>query len=89
MATADVIGMLRGAPHPELALAFIEYVLSLEGGQKLWGFKVGAPGGPTRYALHRPPIRKEMYVDEFYDYRSNPELNAYRDVGDFIYHEAW
>lgn len=86
--TTDVIGMLRGAPHPELALAFIEYVLSIEG-QKLWSFKVGTPGGPVRHALKRPPIRKELYGDEFYAYRSNPEINAYRDVGDFVYHPEW
>lgn len=88
VATADVIAMLRGAPNPELALAFIEYTLSLEG-QKLWSFKVGVPDGPVRYALHCPPIRKELYADEYYEYRSNPDLNAYRDVADFVYHPEW
>lgn len=88
VATPDVIAMLRGAPNPELALAFIEYILSLEG-QKLWSFRVGTPGGPIRYTLHCPPIRKELYADEYYDYRSNPELNPYRDVGDFVYHAQW
>ncbi len=48
----DPIGLLRGAPHRELALAFMEYVMSVEG-QKLWDFKVGAPGGPQKYALRR------------------------------------
>lgn len=86
--TADVVAMLRGAPNPQLALAFIEYTLSVEG-QKLWGFKVGTPGGPIRQALRRLPIRKDLYADEFYSYRSNPDLNAYRDVGDFVYHAEW
>ena len=57
----DPIGMLRGAPHPALAKAFIEYVMSLEG-QKLWCFKVGAPGGPQKYALRRSPVRRELYA---------------------------
>ncbi len=86
--TADVVATLRGAPNPKVALAFIEYALSLEG-QKLWGFKVGTPGGPIHNALRRSPIRKELYVDEFYGYRSNPELNVYRDVGNFVYHPEW
>lgn len=86
--TADVVAMLRGAPNPELAQAFIEYTLSLEG-QKLWGFKIETPGGPIRHALRRSPIRKDLYVDEFYEYRSNPDLNAYSDVGDFVYHAEW
>lgn len=86
--TPDVVAMLRGAPNPELGLAFIEYILSLEG-QKLWGFRVGTPGGPVRYALNCPPIRKELYADKYLAYRANPELNPYRDVGDFVYHRQW
>lgn len=86
--TADVVAMLRGAPNPQLALAFIEYTLSVEG-QKLWAFKIGTPGGPIRHALRRLPIRKDLYTNEFYDYRSNPDLNAYKDVGDFVYHAEW
>lgn len=88
VATPDVAAMLRGAPNPEVALAFMEYILSLEG-QKLWGFRVGELNGPQRYALHCPPIRKEMYQEEYQGSRSNPGLNAYRDVGDFVYHAQW
>lgn len=86
--TADTIAMFKGAPNPELALAFIEYTLSEEG-QKLWAFKVGTPGGPIRYALRRPPVRKDLYLNKYYDYRSNPELNAYRDIGSFQYRSQW
>ena len=56
---ADPIGLLRGAPSPELAHRFIEFVLSPEG-QKIWNYRVGAPGGPTRHALRRPPIRRDF-----------------------------
>ncbi len=85
---ADPIGMLRGAPHPELARAFIEFVLSPDG-QKLWNFKVGTPGGPTRYALRRLPIRRELYSPEFAPFRSDPEVDPYVQANAFVYHEKW
>ena len=85
---ADPIGMLRGAPHPDLARAFIEFVLSPDG-QKLWNFKVGAPGGPGKYALRRLPIRREMYSPEFAQFRSDPEVDPYAQANAFIYHDKW
>lgn len=84
----DPISLFKGAAHPELALDFIDYCLSLDG-QKLWDFKVGAPGGPVRYALSRPPIRKELYEPQYLQYRQNPNINLYRDASDFIYHPKW
>ena len=84
----DPIAMFKGAPHPELALDFIEFVLSLDG-QKLWDFKVGAPGGPKLYAISRPPIRKELHEPEYLQYRQNPNLNLYRDAAGFTYHPEW
>lgn len=84
----DPIGLLRGAPNPELAREFIAFVLSLEG-QKLWNFKVGAPDGPTRYALRRLPIRKELYGPEYAAYRSDPDTFPYEEAKSFTYHEAW
>ena len=84
----DPIGMLRGAPHPELAKEFITFVLSAEG-QKLWNFKVGAPGGPVRYALRRLPIRKELYEPQYAQYRSDPAVFPYEEAKSFTYHDAW
>jgi ABC-type Fe3+ transport system substrate-binding protein len=84
----DPVGMLRGAPHPELAREFIAFVLSIEG-QKLWDFKVGAPGGPVRYALRRLPIRKQLYAPEFAAFRSDPDEQPYEEAKTFTYHEAW
>ena len=49
----DPIALFRGAPNPEAAKMFIEFVLSLEG-QKLWDFKVGAPGGPSKICPQAP-----------------------------------
>ena len=86
--SVDPIGLFRGAPNAEAARMFIEFVLSLEG-QKLWNFKVGAPGGPVKYALRRQPIRKELYAAEFAPYRSDPGVNPYEEAGSFVYHPAW
>ncbi len=51
----DGIGVLKGAPHPELAELFVQFVLS-ETGQKLWILRPRTPGGPRLYALHRLPV---------------------------------
>jgi hypothetical protein len=51
----DAIAMLKGAPHPELARAFIEFVLS-EKGQRLWILRKGAEGGPSKFSLYRMSV---------------------------------
>jgi ABC-type Fe3+ transport system substrate-binding protein len=84
----DPVAMLRGAPHPETALAFIEFVLSPEG-QKIWNFKVGTPGGPEKFALRRLPVRKDFYVPANDPYRSDPGIDPYIEAQHFTYHEAW
>jgi iron(III) transport system substrate-binding protein len=85
---ADSIALLRGAPHPQVAKAFIDFVLKLEG-QKLWDFRVGTPGGPERYGLRRLPIRREFYREPLRAYMADPEADPYRDAQAFEYHEAW
>jgi len=57
---SDPIGMLKGAPHPDLAAHFIEFVIS-EAGQKLWVFKAGTPGGPEHYVLGRLSVLPNLY----------------------------
>ncbi len=84
----DPIGMLRGAPDPELAREFIDFVLSLEG-QKLWNFRPGTPGGPVRFALRRPPVRPELYAPEFRQFRSDPDMMPYKDAQHSEYHPEW
>jgi len=61
--SADPVAVLKGAPHPELANRFLEYVLS-ETGQKLWYLKVGAEGGPERHALNRLPVVRSVYAPD-------------------------
>jgi len=85
---ADTIGLLRGAPHRDLAVAFIEFVLS-EQGQKLWSFRKGAPGGPQTYALHRLPILPALYAPAYDDYRADRDTHPYAPTHPFVYHDAW
>ncbi len=89
VSSVDPIGLLRGARHKEAATAFMEYVLSMEG-QKLWNFKVGAAGGPARYALRRMPVRRDFYAhEEWVGLRSDPDAGPYGQEDQLIYREAW
>jgi ABC-type glycerol-3-phosphate transport system substrate-binding protein len=85
---ADPIALLRGAPHRELGIAFIEFVLSDEG-QKLWSFRRGVPGGPERYALRRLPIVPRLYDHAFDADRADPDERPYEEAREFVYHRAW
>ena len=61
----DPVGMLRGAPNPELGRNFIEFVLS-EDGQALWQYPIAKMGpGPRLFELRRLPIRRSMYDNHF------------------------
>ncbi len=86
--SADPIGILRGAPNREVADLFLEFVLS-EPGQRLWGYRVGAEGGPVEYALRRTPMLRYLYDGESRLSLSEPEVNPYREVGDFAYRPEW
>ena len=59
----DPVALLRGAPHPEHARRFVEFVLSAEG-QRLWQFVPGTEGGPRRHALRRLPVRRDLLARE-------------------------
>jgi ABC-type Fe3+ transport system substrate-binding protein len=86
--SADPIGMMRGAPNPELAHRFVEFLLSLEG-QKVWNFRPGAPGGPRRFALRRPPIRKDFYTAENRAHMADPDVNLFELAEGFSYRNDW
>jgi len=89
VSSADPIGLLRGAPHREAAELFIEFALSMEG-QKLWNFKVGAEGGPTRFALRRLPIRRDFYAHEdWLPLRSDPDTLPYAEQEPLVYNATW
>jgi ABC-type Fe3+ transport system substrate-binding protein len=87
--SVDPIAMFRGAPEPELATAFMEFVLS-ERGQKIWAFRSGTPGGPTKAgALRRLPIRRDFYRPELIQNMSDGLEMPYEKVGAFNYHPEW
>ncbi|MCX7916219.1 MAG: iron ABC transporter substrate-binding protein, partial [Verrucomicrobiae bacterium] len=60
--SADPISLLRGAPNRQVAVRFIEFVLSREG-QRLWMAEPGTPGGPLKYRLCRTPIRLDLHAE--------------------------
>ena len=61
--SGDPASVLRGAPHKELAIRFMRFLLG-DAGQKLWNYRPGESGGPIKYALCRLPIRRSFYPPE-------------------------
>ena len=86
--SADPIQLLRGAENQRAAREFLDFVLSREG-QKLWDYRAGEPGGPEKYSLRRPPIRRDLYQPEFQKHFSDPDYNPYAAGADFVYQGAW
>ena len=82
----DPIGLLRGAQNTQVAIEFIEYVMT--DGQKLWGWRPGTPGGPKQHALRRLPILPELYGEQFRQFRSDPDVFPYEAAKAFTYVEA-
>jgi ABC-type Fe3+ transport system substrate-binding protein len=56
----DAVAVLKGAPHAQLARAFVEFTLS-EAGQRLILLRPGLPGGPRRYPLCRLSVLPHLY----------------------------
>lgn len=85
--TPDPIAILYGTTGQRLETAqhFIEFLLSQEG-QRLWILEVGAPGGPSRRALRRPPIRRDIFADQ-----SNwtDPVNPFEEAGGFNQRQEW
>ena len=84
----DSIALFRGAPQPEVAHAFLEFVLSPEG-QALWNYRPGTPGGPRRMSLRRLPIRKDMYAPGRLEYFADPDARPYETARAFDYDPSW
>jgi len=89
VASVDPIALMRGAPHRDVAVAFIEFTLSMEG-QKLWNLRAGAPGGPEYFALRRLPVRKDFYeIPGIAALRSDPDELPYAPQERLIYRPQW
>jgi iron(III) transport system substrate-binding protein len=100
--SCDPISLLRGAPHRDTAVRFIEYLLS-EDGQRLWTYRPSTPGGPERFALRRLPVRRDFYpspdpaIQAAYELHSrfaaddlgDPSVDPYQVARRFTYHPRW
>ena len=81
--SVDPVAVLRGAPDPEIAQAFVEFLLTKQG-QVLWNAKPGTPNGPSYRALRRMPLRKDVYTADHMQYFTDPS-NPYQQTGGFVY----
>jgi ABC-type Fe3+ transport system substrate-binding protein len=86
--SADPIALLRGAPHRAEAVAFMRFVLSVDG-QRLWNYRVGEPGGPQRYALRRWSVRRDLFTPEHLALSSDPGENPFELARSFHFNSAW
>jgi iron(III) transport system substrate-binding protein len=88
VSSVDPIALLRGAPNRTVAVAFIEFVMSMDG-QKLWNFRPGTLGGPEHFALRRLPVRRDFYEQGFEEYLTDPEARPYEEVDQLVYRASW
>lgn len=84
----DPIAMFRGAPNPELAKSFIEFIVSLDG-QKILYFNVGTDGGPQKSTMRRMPILKTIYDKKYDNLRCDASINPYKSSESFTSHDEW
>lgn len=82
--SGDPIAVMRGAQNPEVAQAFIEFVMS-EPGQVLWNAKPGTKMGPISKALRRMPVRRDMYTPEHRAIFTDGDHLPYEETGAFVY----
>ncbi len=85
--SCDPIAVLKGAPNMKLAQEFVKFCLTREA-QRLWFQKPGTEGGPADRALHRTPIRRDMYDSDTLALTTMPGINPYEDEGNFTYDRA-
>jgi len=78
----DAISILKGAPHPDLAKAFLEFVMSPEG-QKLWTLRKGQPDGPKEFELNRLSVMPGLYKE--IANRSVIRVNPFAWKASFVY----
>jgi len=85
--SVDPVAVMRGAPHPEIAHGFVEFLLT-ERGQMIWNARPGTPPGPKSRALRRMPVRRDMYTPDRLEHFADPEALPYERSGGFAYDSA-
>lgn len=100
--SCDPASLLRGAPNKEIAIRYLQFVLS-ENGQRIWNYRPGSEGGPLKFALRRLPIRRSFYPstekklqaafdkhkDQCTDDLGDPAVNPYELARKFTYYRRW
>lgn len=81
----DGIAILSGAPHPDLASRFLEFVLSRPG-QLLWMLPRGAPGGARDADINRMSVMPDLYGE--LAGVTPVRVNPFRQRHDLIYDPA-
>ncbi len=84
----DPIGLMKGAPRRDLAIACIRFALSEEW-QRVLCQRLDTPGGPARYALRNLPVRRSLYGDAHRALRSDPDADPYALASRFQYRKEW
>lgn len=69
--SVEGIGILNDSVNFEYAKLFVDFILSNEG-QQLWMYKVGTPGGPKQYDLHKLSFRPKLYMSRDAQFSTNP-----------------
>ncbi len=78
----DGIAILKGAPHAEVAKAFVNFVLS-EKGQRLWMTPKGSPGGSVKYGISRMGVLPVLYEDP--QALASVPMNPFSEEGGLVY----
>jgi ABC-type Fe3+ transport system substrate-binding protein len=78
----DSIAILKGSPNPEVARAFLRFVMSVAG-QKLWLMAKGTAGGPQKYQLNRFSIMPSLYETD--EHNMAVKLNPFTWQFDFAF----
>ncbi len=84
--SVDPIGVMRGAPRPDIAQEFVRFCLSAEG-QLLWNLRGGEPRGPRKTSLRRLPVRRDLYTPENLLRFADGDALPYERAGEFVYRE--
>ena len=86
--SVDPVAILKGAPHPELAQEFVEFLFTEEA-QMLWARHQGTEGGPQFRTLRRLPIRRDLYDEEHRAEMVDGEVLPYELAKKFEYRGDW
>lgn len=86
--SVDPVAILKGAPNPELAQEFVEFLFT-ERAQMLWAARMGDEFGPRFRNLRRLPIRRDLYDDRRRALMVDGEVKPYELAKKFEYRGDW